>query len=347
MRYDFKALTIELQAALEQAIESGDEAGCQLAIYWNGQLQVDIAAGEGIGTRSLFPIFSCGKSVMATTFHRLVERSLVSYETLVGDIWPEYACNGKENTLVWHVLTHRAGMAALPQLDSTEQMVDWDLMCAKLAAGKPSWEPGGRFQYHGITFAWLVGELVRRITGKPFRQVMIDEVIKPLGLEDELIFGTEREYVRIDASAVPPQKRWCDDFIGNDVIRQGFIPSANGLATAHALAKYYAAIMGKIGGIRLLGDKTIAEATQLRRAIDDPVSDNEWSKFGLGYVLCGPAPDYGRIFGQGGAAGAEGFADKATGLCVGFTRNKLHPLEPDYPVRNRISEILGLPKRVW
>ena len=131
-------------------------------------------------------------------------------------------------------------------------------------------------------------------------------------------------------------------------IRRGFVPSFNGCSTAFALAKYYSALVTETDGIRLLKKSTVDKATKLCRHQDDPIPPGgTWAKFGLGYALCGEGENLGIRFGQGGALGAEGFADRETGYAVAFTKNMDLPTHPVHPVRNRISDVLGLPHRIW
>ena len=352
---DWQRLIPQLQKVLDDSVSSGEECGLQLAIYDGGKLVVDLASGTDspdgapVTQDSLFPIFSCGKGVLTTAMHRLVEKGLIDYDTRIGDVWPEFACNGKEDVRLWHIMTHRAGLQGLPKYGHLHELADWRLMCDRMAAAEPAWTPGTKCAYHAITFAWLMGETATRVTGKPVRQVVIDEVLKPLGIDNDFFFGTtddaDQRFVPINASRFP-KGNWCADFINDPVIRHAVIPSANGVTNARALARHYATLIGEVDGVRLLSQKTIENATFLRRANDDPPI-NTWAKFGLGYALCGPAADMGCRFGHGGAAGAEGFADKANGIALAFTKNKPLPSHPIHPIRDRISEVLGLPRRVW
>ena len=117
---------------------------------------------------------------------------------------------------------------------------------------------------------------------------------------------------------------------------------------AEAIAKVYASLIGSgIDGVRLLSGDTVEKATVLMRSEDDPLIFEKWDKFGLGYALCGPRENLGRMFGHGGACGSEGFADKETGYAIGFTKNRLNATHPAHPTRNAISEALGLPERIW
>ena len=121
MRKDWDNLRPMLQEAMDGSVERGEECGCQLAIYHEGRLVIDLASGysapdrsKAVAQDSLFPVFSCGKGIMATAMHRLVMKGLISYDTKIGDVWPEFKCNRKQDIMLWHVMTHRAGMQNLP-----------------------------------------------------------------------------------------------------------------------------------------------------------------------------------------------------------------------------------------
>ena len=333
----------ELKHILEDAVDRGEETACQLTVFQNGELLADLAVGEGITRDSLFPIFSVGKGIASTAFHQVFERGLIDYDARVADYWPEFGCNGKENIRVWHILSHRSGMQCLPPSVNTD-WVNWRVMCDKLAAAAPANEPGVLCNYQAVTFAWLVGELAARASGVPFDRWIKEHVIAPLGLEKQLYFGSDAEaesrFVKLDASAVRDKQPWTIQFMHDPIVRHGFIPSANGMANSYALARHYA---GLLSG-ELLKRETLDNATFIRRHESDPVLPDQWYRFGLGYVCCGPDSAPGQVFGHGGAAGAEGWADKKTGLAVGFTKNKLNEHHPDHPVRERIARTLGIEK---
>ncbi|MBP5638599.1 MAG: beta-lactamase family protein, partial [Victivallales bacterium] len=236
MNKDWQKLIPELQRILDDSVESGEECGLQLAIYDTGKLVVDLAAGHDspsggspVTQDSLFPVFSCGKGVMTTAMHRLVEKGMIDYDTRIGDLWPEFDCNGKQDVRLWHIMTHRAGLQSLPKYGHLHELADWKLMCNRLAATVPAWVPGGKCAYHSISFAWLMGEVASRVTGKPVRQVVIDEVLKPIGIEKDFFFGTsdeaDKRFIPIDASRFPDGKHWCAEFINDALIRHAVIPS--------------------------------------------------------------------------------------------------------------------------
>jgi len=351
MRTDWDNLRAPLQQALDEATASGQEHSCQLAIYHRGRLVIDLCSGPDVTAKSLFPIFSCGKPVAATVVARLVQKGLLDYDMPIRDVWPEFACNGKEEMRLWHFLSHRAGLAALPPMDSFEDQADWQKMCRLLAAAAPGTPIGGKHAYHGVTYAWLVGEVVQRATGKQFMDVVREELLEPLGRVGDLVYGstdeTEKRFIPVDWSAYAAPD-WCAKFINNTAIRRACVPSANALANAETLARIYAALVGDVDGVRLLKPEVLERATTLSRSADDPLqSPPEWDKFGMGYALMGPVDNLGELFGQGGACGSEGLGIKSEQVGMAFLKNKSLPCHPNHQIRNTISDILGLEHRVW
>lgn len=346
-----------LQAALDRHTSGGLECGCQLTVYLRGKPAVDLVSGytapdrrKPVTHETLFPVFSAGKGVMATAFLRLLAAGKARLDDLVCRWWPEFTGQGKESLQIWQILCHRAGLYLLPGVKAAEELADWDLMCRRLEAA-PCRHGGMKMRYHGITFAWLVGELARRIDGRPFSEIVRDEVLNPLNISREFRFGvSEEEEPRTAAldNSHDSSDHWCGNFIAIPAIRRGFIPSANGFATARAIAKHYAALLDS-GETRLLSPEWIELATRPRRAPDDPINpETPWANFGLGYALCGSDPsDPGQRFGHGGAAGAEGYADKERQLAIGFTKNAPLQTHPDHPVRREIADILGISPIRW
>lgn len=341
-----------LQSILDSAVESGEECGLQLAVYDHGELAFDLCSGYADRARTvkvtpetLFPVYSCGKGVMSAAFHILVERQIIRYNDRVADYWPEYGCNGKEETLVWQALSHRAAVSALPELADVRDRCNWELMCKKIAEAVPANTPGEKCAYHGVTFAWVIGELATRASGIFFRDFINEELLKRLGLERDFFFGTDAEADSRVAEVDGKESDWVREFIETPEIRHGFIPSANGIGTAGSLAKIYAAITTGVEGKKLLRDETVENATILRRHWSDPLTPT-WAKFGLGWAL--PyAPDNYAVFGHGGALGGEGFADRERGITVGFVKNHVTSTHPVHPVRDRLAEAMGMPVRHW
>ena len=350
----------ELQQALERAVTSGAECGVQLVVYEHGKLVADLCAGYAdkahkvpVSSHTLFPVYSVGKGIFASGFHLLKERIGFDYNMRVSDVWPEYGCNGKEDTRIWHFLSHRAGMHELPGVAWDDPaLADWSGMCRKLAAAAPAWKPGGKCEYHGITFAWLMGELADRLAKRPFYDFFRENVLAPLGQENDFFYGLsaslESRAAEIDTREVAGQYCWMSSFIEEPAIRRGYIPSANAFANAGAIAAIYNALWRTAGNPRpLLQRETVENAASLRRSPDDPIIPGDWALFGLGYAMPCWESSGGDIFGHGGAAGSEGFYCRSRELAVGFTKNAITPTHPVHPLRDEISHLLGLPVRHW
>ena len=353
-----KMIPVEkLQQILDESTSSGKECGLQLVIYQHGHLAADLVSGWTDSTHSrkvtaetLFPIFSSGKAVMTIAFHKLKEEFGFDYSEKVVDYWPEFTGSGKEKTEIRHILSHRTGLHFLPGVPDTSPLVaDWKLMCKNLCAAKPKWEPGTRCGYQGLTFAWLVGELAYRISGIPFKEYITDRILRPLGLEKDFFFGITDDaasrLVQLDDTAFNGAYTWTKAVFVQETFRKAFFPSANGIATAGAAARIFNALYH--GPAPLLRPETIDNATQLLRHPEDPIRPGSWEKFGLGFALPNWETDGNDIFGHGGAAGSELFYCRSMDLVLCFVKNRPLPSHPLHPVRDRISEALGLPTRFW
>src|SRR6266536_3971313 len=186
----------QVQQAIDQLIESGVERGLQVAVYHNDKLVVDAVAGiadpatrRSVTSDTPFFSYSIGKGVAATVVHVLAERGVLDYDTPIVELWPEFGAHGKERATVRHALTHSVGVPGIPADTTAEDLCDWDLMCARIAGATPWWEPGTQTGYHAYTFGYIVGEIVRRATGKRISQVLREDVAGPLGVAGELYFG--------------------------------------------------------------------------------------------------------------------------------------------------------------
>lgn len=350
-----------LQEAMESHIEKGLECGCQLVIYRNGELFCDLSAGyldetktKKVDPHTLFPVFSAGKSILTTLAHICVEKGFLAYEDPVAKYWKEYGTKGKEETCLWHIMTHRAAMWDYPADFPFEDRYNWEKACKALEKAPLCGELGGFHEYHAYTYGNLLGRVLEKATKSNLRSLLQEFILEPLQIQ-EFFWGNPSFRTENRAKIVPERKEdgtftpneWLE-LNKDEILFDGFNPSVNTAATAHALARIHASLVGKgWKNIRLLKDETIENAVRIRRAAQYPILPEEWDKFGLGYIVAGEKPPWNRFFGQAGACGAEGFADRETLYAVGLTRNQQLASDPDYPLRNAISQILGIPKRIW
>src|ERR1700716_2802650 len=186
----------QVQKAIDQMVESGAERGVQVAAYQRGALVVDAVAGVAdpstsrpVDSATVFYNFSIGKAAASTVAHVLAERGLFGYDTPVVDLWPEFGAHGKQSVTVRQVLNHTAGVPGIPLDTTIEDLCNWDKMCAAIADEELWWEPGTKVGYHAYTFGYIVGEIIRRTTGKRISQVLLEELSGPLGVGDQLYFG--------------------------------------------------------------------------------------------------------------------------------------------------------------
>lgn len=164
--------------------------GAAVAVYHRGELVVDIWGGarDRSGHRwerdTMSPSFSTTKGVAATLIHILADRGMLDYDDRVADHWPEFGQAGKHGITVRHVLAHQSGLYHIRQMvDRADRMLDWDYMIGAIEAAAPIHVPGERTGYHGLTFGYIVGELARRVAGKPFPLLVQEEIVGPLGLD--------------------------------------------------------------------------------------------------------------------------------------------------------------------
>ena len=340
--------------------------GAAVCVYHRGEKVVDIwggsrnAAGDPWQEDTLAVSFSTTKGVTATALHVLADRGLLDYDDPVAKHWPEFAQAGKDRITIRHLLSHRAGLYDIRHLvDDAGRMRDWEHMTDALARATPSIEPGTRSAYHGITYGWLVGEVVRRISGKRFADVVREEIAEPLQL-DGLYVGAPPEAAARAAELLIPdngRKRMADlgnrlerthnvigRFVRYDLRRiadallvPGFIdfrwdeaetlaasiPAANGLFTARSLAKLYATLAngGAFNGTRILSARTMERATEVQsRGIDLVVPfPMHWR---LGYHRAATtAGTPPRAFGHYGFGGSGAWGDPDLQLSMALVLN--------------------------
>lgn len=176
--------------AFVRNFETNGEVGASLCIYRHGECVADMWGGHTDETRdthweqdTLSIVYSCTKAATALCAHLLVDRGQLNLNAPVGDYWPEYACNGKENTTVLMMLNHAAGVPAFHNPIKQGGMLDWDYTVDRIAKEEPWWEPGTRNGYHPIMFGWTVGELVKRISGKSLGTFFREELAEPMGAD--------------------------------------------------------------------------------------------------------------------------------------------------------------------
>lgn len=354
--------------ALADNFRDRDELGAAVAVAIEGKLVVDMWAGwmDSDRTRpwehdTLVDVFSVGKAMAALCVMLLVERGQLDLDAPVSRHWPQFAAAGKDGVTVRMLLSHRAGVPAIRRDLPEPAIYDWDVITSALAQEEPWWKPGDGHGYHVNTFGFLVGEVVRRVSGDSIGTFFRREVAEKLNADFHFGLGVEHdrrtaEYLFAAESLEPgeedvdrappadldPQRRFLLSrvymnppgmsglgTVNTRAWRAAEIPSANAHATARAVARIYSALAcgGAVDGIRLLDRGTIEEAVAEASAGEDLVLGRP-SRFGLGFQLTQPerplGPNRGS-FGHFGAGGSVGFADPDVGLAFGYAMNRSGP----------------------
>ncbi len=344
--------------ALAGNFRAHGEVGAAVALVVGGRVVVDLWAGWADAARTrpwqrdtLVDVFSVGKALASLALHLLVDRGQVDLDAPVARYWPAFAAGGKGGISVRTLLGHRAGLPGIRRELPGQAMYDWALMTGVLAAEEPWWEPGTRHGYHVNTFGFLVGEIVRRVSGESFGDFFRREIAARLGADFQFGIGPaadariadylfdaqptemvvedeERKLLLRRVYANPPGLSGLGT-VNTRAWRAAQIPSTNGHATARAIARIYSALASRAGvdGIRLVRPETLEDAIAEASSGPDVVLGRP-SRFGLGFQLTQPERPLGtnpRSFGHFGAGGSLGFADPDAELAFGYVMNKAGP----------------------
>jgi len=354
-----------LRGALSDILAAGSEVGAALAVYVDKHAVVDLWGGyeDAAKTRpwtadTIVNLYSIGKAVTAVCALRLVDAGALDLDAPVSRYWPEFAQAGKAQLPVRFLLTHQAGLPAVAPALPAGAVLQWDAMTEALAAQAPWWRPGERHGYHVNTQGFLLGEVIRRISGKTPGTYLRDEIAGPAGIDFFIGFGPELDgrcadlvppppspeadelrrqlsadpaslsglaLMRVNAYRNPPEMSGMG-IVNTRRWRAAEVPSTNGHGNARAVARFYAALAGDgaLDGVQILTPEIIAKAIGEQVYADDVVLQRP-TRFGLGFQLTqaerrlGPNP---RAFGHFGAGGSLGFADPDARLAFGYAMNQ-------------------------
>ena len=334
--------------------------GGALVVRLRGETVVSLCSGSAdrAGLRPWTPdtlaiSFSTTKGVASTVVHRLYERGLLAYDEPVATYWPEFAAGGKERVTVRDLLTHRAGLySAQAVARRAEDLLDHLAMEERLAA-RAVRAPTERSAYHAITYGWLLAGLVRRVAGKGMRDLVEEEVARPLGIEHGMHLGAPaaaREYVAEPVGSALRQAGSLADVLkpvwtrarraratfealhvtGFDRLFQGAeppiwtteMPAVNGVFSADALARLYGALAN--GGDGLLAPETVDQLGRVQvRTVDAVLGIPMRWRLGYHQAFVAGRRQAPRAFGHYGYGGSGAWADPAIGLSVGFVTNRI------------------------
>ncbi len=349
-----------------------DELGAAVSVYRDGRPVVDLWAGVADrrtgrpwAERTATVVFSCTKGLVAMCAYALVQDGLLDLDAAVTRYWPEFGRRGKEAILVRWLLTHRAGLPALDRTLTRDEILAWDPVIRAIEDQRPLWKPGTAHAYHPNTYGWLVGEVIRRITGASVGTFFRDRFGRPLQLDTwiGLPVSEAHDVARTempvdedeadpqsadgrDASDVPRRALTMNDvlpfpgadgevtFNGADV-RAAEIPGGNGISTARSLARVYAACVGPVAGRRVLARESLDDALRVQSSGPQrygPATSTGGLRWGTGFMLASPPirPMLGpRSFGHDGAGGMLAFGDDEHGIGFAYVTNQMGGTDDD------------------
>jgi CubicO group peptidase (beta-lactamase class C family) len=346
----------KMRDVLEANIASGADLGASVAVTINGEFVVDLWGGWSDGDKTkpwgkdtITNVWSTTKTMTSLCALMLVDRGQLDVDAPVSTYWPEFAANGKEGVLVRHVMSHTSGVSGLEQPSVMEDLYDWETSTAKLAAQAPWWEPGSASGYHALNQGHLVGEVVRRITGRSLKQFFAEEVAGPLGADFQ-IGCVEADDDRVSNVVPPPPLPFDMATLGPDNIavktftgppadaaaswttewRRADIGAANGHGNARSVARVQSIVAngGAVDGVRLLSPKTIDLIFREQAYGTDLVLMTPL-RFGIGYGL--PVPETapyipeGRICFWGGWGGSLVIVDCDRKMVISYMMNVMEP----------------------
>ncbi len=336
-----------VREAFARVFTEAGEVGAALAVAVDGRIVVDLWGGHADAARSrpwqrdtITNLYSVGKAITAICALRLVERGAIDLDAPVARYWPQFAQAGKAQLPVRYLLTHQAGLPGLVAELPPRAIIEWDTVCAALAASEPLWEPGARHGYHTNTQGFLLGELVRRVDGRSLGTFLREEIAEPAGIDFHI--GLPRRHHARVADLVPMAPRPPDQQrpqpenpapypkidveTNSEAWRSAEVPSTNGHGNARALARLYGSLAAAtaLDGVRILEPATVEQAMREQVYGEDAVL-RRVTRFGLGFQLTmderplGPNP---RTYGHFGAGGSLGFADPDARLGFGYAMNR-------------------------
>ena len=342
-------------------LEEGHDVGASFAAYHRGRQVVDLWGGIADPATdrpwekdAIAVVFSTTKGATATCAHRLAQEGRLDLDAPVVEYWPEFGQAGKEEIPVSFLLAHQAGLPWVDERLSLADVLSWEPLIHALERQAPVWPPGTQHGYHAVTFGFLVGEVVRRVSGRSVGTYFREEIAAPLGLDfwiglpeeheprvATLIGGLSLDGLDDATRAVMEQFVGPETMLGKALTVNGAIDSTDALATraAHAaelpatggigdarsIARLYAAIIGEVDGIRVLEPAQVELARTRRTNGPNTVLLNLDLQFGLGFIVTSSLVQVGgpNSFGHFGLGGSGGWCDPDAELTFGYVMNRL------------------------
>jgi CubicO group peptidase (beta-lactamase class C family) len=337
----------EVRACLQDLVDSEEDCDGQFVGYIDGECVADLWAGDEVAPDDLQGVASCTKGISGICLALLVERGQLSLDERVRAYWPEFAASGKGGITVRQALSHQAGIPGVePQL-TLEELVNHELVTARIAEQAPHWRPGAAHGYHAATIGAIMDELVRRTDGRTMSRFFAEEIAEPRQIDFYIGVPAEARSRLVDLrprraySAVAAARSsgtlagmtfnadagWRDGSVisNHEIMRTAGQSAMGGYASARGIARLYAMTISEIDGHpALLSPETLAVVTQIQGAGEDLILGGR-RRYGIVFQLSDENHDYGshQAFGHGGAGGAIGVADPRDGLAYGWIPRRM------------------------
>lgn len=361
--------------AFRENYRSEEEVGSAVSISIGGQTVVDLWGGWKNNARdsewqrdTIVCMMSVSKGITGLAFNMLVDRGLVDVNAPVAKYWPEFAANGKANLPVRYVLDHRAALPVLTDPLYPGAIFDRVAHVKALEAQAPLWEPGTQAAYHIHTQGFLLGEIMRRVTGKTVGEFLRTEIAGPLGADFQIGNLSETDQKRcaelipnMNAKLLAAREVDKDNILGKAFVqnpnmtwaetmnsrpwREAEIASGNGHGNARAVARIYSAYAcgGEVDGVRLCSRASI-EAMLVEQHNQTEIMQQRPYHQALGVLLNTPEAVFmgpnKRSFGHHGLGGSIGFADPDAHIAFSFSCNKMHSVGTNGPRAARLIQAL-------
>ena len=357
-----------IRALFDRQLAVGLQHGAQLVVYDGTERVVDLAGGTtGPNGDETTPetkhlIWSCTKPLVGTCVHQLVEDGELDYDDPVVDHWPSFARgdDGKRAVTVRHVLSHQTGMPTSELDGDPTAWGDWEEIVETMETQELQDEPGTTAAYHTVTYGWLVGELVRQVTGTRIEEYAEKRVFEPLGMDQTSVGvrdGRPEAVANITGFDIfdrcaDPQEGLVDlspeaaAGLGNDPgVLQAVIPAANGISTARDMGRFFACMAngGELDGTRLLEPETVEKATELQIETTDDGTLSRPMRYAMGYWRGGTVSDlFGTLsstetFGHVGLGSVVGWVDPTADLTFAYVCNGIR--EESYEHAARVNQL--------
>jgi len=339
------------RAAFEQNLTSGADIGASFCATIDGETVVDLWGGyaDEAKTRpwekdTIVNVYSTTKTMTALTALLVADRGELDFDAPVAKYWPEFAANGKADVKVSHLMSHSAGLSGWKEPIVEADLYDWEKATSLLAAQAPYWEPGTAPGYHAMTQGFLVGEVIRRVTGRTVGTVFRQEIAEPLGADFHIGLPASEDARVADLIPPPPGGTLADassselqhnmsDNPGVQVSatrtrawRGAELPAAGGTGNARSIAEIHAILAngGVAKGKRFLSEAGCRKALELQIEGTDLIL-NTPVRYGMGFGLAGgivPLPNPNSIF-WGGYGGSLVVIDMDARATYGYAMNKM------------------------